>query len=122
MGLLDKIKHRTSKSGPSSSSTLDLPPPSPELPLEQSLPRYRKQKGLNLGSWFVLEQWIAPQAFKNAVKPGQSDHDIAKGKDAKAILEDHWDSWIKNEDWEWIRSKGFNSVRIPVSGFTITAY
>jgi len=41
--------------------------------------------------------------------------DVALGKDAKYILEDHWNNWITETDWEWIKERGFNAVRIPVS-------
>jgi aryl-phospho-beta-D-glucosidase BglC (GH1 family) len=41
--------------------------------------------------------------------------DVAQGGNAKAILEEHWDDWIKDEDWNWIKEHGYNSVRIPVS-------
>jgi glucan 1,3-beta-glucosidase len=112
MGLLDKLKERTTKS---SSDTHEFPPPTASLPLEQAIPRYRKQRGLNLGSWFVQERWINSSTFAKAVKTGQSDYDIAKGEDAKSILEHHWDSWIVEEDWIWMKERGFSSVRIPVS-------
>ena len=53
--------------------------------------------------------------FREAVKPKSSDMDVAQGGNAKAILEEHWDSWISDEDWNWIKEHGYNSVRIPVS-------
>ena len=112
MGLLDKIKNR--RSGPGSDNT-NFPPPAAPQPLgPAAIQRYRKQRGVNLGSWFVLERWICPQLFQTAAPPGQSDYDVARGKDAKQSLEAHWDGWIKDEDWKWIKAKGFNSVRIPV--------
>ena len=55
-----------------------------------------------------------PSVFQEAAKPKQSDLDVAKGKDAKRILEEHWDSWITDEDWKWMKEHGYNSVRIPV--------
>ena len=113
MGLFDKLKDRLD-SNPTSSVHFPSTGPGPPLGSD-SVDRYRKQRGLNLGSWFVLERWISAHPFRNAASPGQSDHDVAKGKDAKAVLEEHWDSWIKEEDWVWIKEKGFNSVRIPVS-------
>jgi len=67
------------------------------------------------GSWFVLERWIADGPFRSAVQPAQSDLDVALGKDAKYILEDHWNNWITETDWKWIKERGFNAVRIPVS-------
>jgi aryl-phospho-beta-D-glucosidase BglC (GH1 family) len=119
MPLLDslksKIKAKASESGiPGSSnltrSTHSSPPLGPD-----DVFRYRKQRGVNLGSWFVLEQWITPEPFKNAAGTKQADLDIARGKDAKAVLEHHWDTWITDEDWGWIKERGFNSVRLPVS-------
>lgn len=66
------------------------------------------------GCWFVLERWIAETPFAQAVPPGQSDLDVAKGAHAKEILERHWDSWITNNDFEWLAARGINAVRIPV--------
>lgn len=120
MGLFDKVKGKiqatASTPSSSSSSSQQFPPPPESQPLGPALiPRYRKQRGVNLGSWFVLEKWIAQGPFRNAASPGESDLDIAKGNDAKGILEAHWDGWIGEADWGWIKEKGYNSVRIPVS-------
>ncbi|KIJ59987.1 glycoside hydrolase family 5 protein [Hydnomerulius pinastri MD-312] len=81
---------------------------------EQVVYRCRKQRGVNLGSWFVLERWIAEAPFRLAAAPGQSDLDVARGSDAKEILERHWDSWITDRDFEWLAAKGINAVRIPI--------
>jgi len=114
MGLLSKIKDRVGSS--SSSGATDLPSAGPALPLEQSLARYRRQRGVNLGSWFTTENWLATQLYaQTAADPKGSDFDLARGKDAKAAMERHWDTWITDEDWQWIRDRGFNSVRLPVS-------
>jgi len=114
MGLLDNLKSKGSSS--SSTSVATFPPPPESLPLgSHDIPRYRKQRGVNLGSWFVLERWICPQAFQGAASPGQSDFDVARGSGAKGVLEAHWDRWITDEDWRWIKARGFNCVRLPVS-------
>lgn len=76
--------------------------------------RHRKQRGVNIGSWFVLERWIAEQPFRCAAAPCQSDLDVAKGAHAKEILENHWDSWISAEDFQWLSAMGINTVRIPI--------
>lgn len=67
------------------------------------------------GSWFVLERWITESPFQHALQPAQSDLDVARGINAKHILERHWDTWITEEDWAWISERGINTVRIPVS-------
>ncbi|KAG1731560.1 glycoside hydrolase family 5 protein [Suillus lakei] len=52
---------------------------------QQRLYRYRKQRGVNLGSWFVLERWVSESPFQGAAGSGQSDLDVAKGLHAKQI-------------------------------------
>ncbi|KAF7317837.1 Glucan 1,3-beta-glucosidase 3 [Mycena kentingensis (nom. inval.)] len=76
--------------------------------------RFRKQRGVNLGSWFVLERWITAHPFRSAAAPAQSDLDVARGHHARAILEEHYDNWITDADWTWIAQHGFNSVRLPI--------
>ncbi|KAI0353871.1 glycoside hydrolase [Trametes cingulata] len=81
--------------------------------------RYRKQRGVNLGSWFVLERWICDSPFHDAVAPAQSDLDVAKGSHAKEVLERHWDTWIVEDDWAWLAERGINTVRIPIGYYHI---
>ncbi|KAI0264435.1 glycoside hydrolase [Gloeopeniophorella convolvens] len=85
-----------------------------DFPTEQDLFRYRKQRGVNLGCWFVLERWIADYPFQGAASPGQSDHDVARGPNGRSILEAHWDAWVQEDDWKWIAERGLNAVRIPI--------
>ena len=62
----------------------------------------------------MLERWISAGPFRSAKHPAQSDLDVAHGSNAKAILEEHWDNWITEQDWIWLLDRGFNTVRIPV--------
>ena len=114
MGILDKLKNSASRAPPPSQQSYP-PPPAPHFLSPQDVYRYRHQRGVNLGSWFVLERWMASKPFEGAVAPGQSDLDVARGKNAKANLEAHWDSWVGDDDWRWIKKHGYNSVRLPVS-------
>ncbi|GLB43151.1 putative glycosyl hydrolase 5 (cellulase A) family protein [Lyophyllum shimeji] len=83
-------------------------------PTELLLCQYRKQRGVNLGSWFVLERWITDHPFRSAQAPAQSDLDVARGSNAKEILEEHWDNFIVEQDWAWIAERGMNAVRLPI--------
>jgi len=76
---------------------------------------YHPPQHVALGSWFVLERWITDSPFQHASQPAQSDLDVARGTNAKQILEKHWDTWITQEDWAWIAGRGINTLRIPVS-------
>ncbi|KAI0765919.1 glycoside hydrolase [Trametes elegans] len=127
---LDKVKHHfedadtgaaADHSQAASSVGVAAPPPAVRGPFpdEQDWYRYRKQRGVNLGSWFVLERWIAESPFHNAIAPGQSDLDVARGAHAREILEQHWDTWITADDWAWLAERGINTVRIPIGYYHI---
>ncbi|ORX33689.1 cytoplasm protein [Kockovaella imperatae] len=117
MGILDKLKDKMSTSSSSTHNAQSVMSSSQHTPRlgPESIFRYRKQLGVNLGSWFVLEKWITPGPFRNAASPGESDLDIAKGQEAKEIFERHWDEFITEDDWKWIKEHGFNSVRLPIA-------
>ncbi|KAE8147222.1 putative glucan endo-1,6-beta-glucosidase B [Aspergillus avenaceus] len=77
-----------------------------------------KIRGVNLGSQFVFEPWIAMQAWSAiGCKDEKSEYDcVAKlGQDAanKAFAR-HWKSWITRNDIDEIRRYGLNTIRIPV--------
>ncbi|KAG8926337.1 Glucan 1,3-beta-glucosidase 3 [Tulasnella sp. 417] len=76
--------------------------------------RYRKMRGVNLGSWFTLEPWIVQAPYRSASGTRASDLDVAKGKNAQDIIEDHWENFITDEDWEWLVERGINTVRLPI--------
>ena len=127
-----KFMHAFDKvTGPQTQHTHSVQMPMQRLGAEADIWRMRKQRGVNLGgislceetwhiltllvgSWFTLERWIASGPFVNAVGPGQAELHLARGPNARAILEHHWDTWIVDSDWQWLAQHGFNTVRIPV--------
>ncbi|KAJ3838851.1 glycoside hydrolase family 5 protein [Lentinula raphanica] len=77
-----------------------------------------KVRGVNLGGWLVLEPWITPSIFDNTGNPnivdeytfGQmQDHATALG-----VLQNHWNTWITESDFEAIAAAGLNHVRLPI--------
>lgn len=66
------------------------------------------------GSWFTLEPWIVQAPYRSASGIRASDLDVAKGKNAQDIIEDHWENFITSDDWEWLVERGINTVRLPV--------
>jgi hypothetical protein len=75
--------------------------------------RYRQQQSVNLGSWFVQEQWMVPSLFTCAAGNKQAELDIANGwgsvDNARQVLEKHWDTWITEDDFAYLASIG-NSI------------
>ncbi|KAL7412317.1 glycoside hydrolase superfamily [Mrakia frigida] len=82
--------------------------------------RHRYWRGVNLGSWFTLEPWITSHPFRSSLSPGaHSDLDIVQSPklslaQKKALLEKHWDEWIGEEDFKWLKGRGINTVRLPI--------
>ncbi|KAF8129670.1 glycoside hydrolase superfamily [Mycena galopus ATCC 62051] len=66
--------------------------------------------GAAAGSWFVLERWITDAPFGHAAPPAKSDLDVARGGNARSILEAHYDSWITEADFAWISDRGLNTI------------
>ncbi|KAJ7172603.1 glycoside hydrolase [Mycena filopes] len=85
--------------------------------------RYRTQRGVNLGSWFVHENWMTPSLFTGAAGRKLSELDIASGWHspdcARQILEAHWDSFITADDFSSLSSKGINTVRLPIGYWSL---
>ncbi|KAI0082754.1 glycoside hydrolase [Panus rudis PR-1116 ss-1] len=80
--------------------------------------RYRQQQSVNLGSWFVHEDWMTQSLFKCAAGKKVSELDIAQGwgsqTNARALLERHWDTFINQSDFNYLASIGINTVRMPI--------
>mmetsp|Transcript_11156 Transcript_11156/g.24626 ORF Transcript_11156/g.24626 Transcript_11156/m.24626 type:complete len:633 (-) Transcript_11156:25-1923(-) len=82
--------------------------------VEQTQSRWR---GVNLGGWLVLEQWMAPDLFENLVPNSQDEHTLmSKGGDrARQAVTEFRDTFIRFEDLQWLSDvAGINAVRLPV--------
>jgi len=82
----------------------------------------QKIRGVNIGGWLVTEPWITPSLYDRA-NQNRPQKDIVDeytlgqklGHDAAmALLRDHWNTWVRWEDFNKIKQSGFNVVRIPI--------
>lgn len=82
------------------------------------LPSSSKIRGVNLGSLFIIEPWMANDAWTSMGCSGQqSEFDCMKalGQTAgNAAFQSHWNSWITQDDIRQIAALGLNTIRIPV--------
>jgi len=70
-------------------------------------------RGVNLGGWFVLEQWMRPELFEGVSGPDETV--FCKEKpNAHDVLEAHWNHFITESDIIQLQQQGVNSVRVPV--------
>jgi glucan 1,3-beta-glucosidase len=73
-----------------------------------------KLRGVNLGSWLVLEKWMVPSLFTGLEATDETTWCAELGKAAVEKLRAHWNTFITREDFVWLASVGINAVRIPV--------
>ncbi|KAI4106808.1 MAG: hypothetical protein L6R37_002010 [Teloschistes peruensis] len=82
------------------------------------LPSSDKIRGVNLGSQFVIEPWMANDEWNKMGCGGQeSEFDcVSKLGQARAdsVWATHWATWTTKDDITKMQSYGLNAIRIPV--------
>lgn len=77
-----------------------------------------KIRGVNLGSLFVFEPWIANSEWNNIGCGGQeSEFDCVMNTGqarSDAAFQKHWDTWITQGDLDEMMAYGINTIRIPL--------
>ncbi len=73
-----------------------------------------KLRGVNLGSWLVLEKWMVPSLFNGLQATDETSWCVEMGARAAEKLHQHWNSFITRDDFAWLAQIGINAVRIPV--------
>jgi len=104
-------------------SLLALSSASPITPLKRGLSfdyNGQKVRGVNTGGWFVLEPWITPSIFEGNNAVDEYTFTQQLGKDAaQSKLQQHWDSWITESDFQQMARAGLNHVRIPIGYWSV---
>ena len=71
----------------------------------------------------VHEQWMTPSLFGCAAGDQVSELDIASGwgsRDAaRSLLEQHWDTFVNDSDFQYLSSIGINTVRLPIGYWSL---
>ncbi|CAG8693227.1 2553_t:CDS:2, partial [Acaulospora morrowiae] len=90
-------------------------------PLNQPFP-YGKQpvRGVNLGGWLVLEPFITPSLFNASGVVDEYTLCASLGPDAaKETLDNHYSTFITEQDFADIAQAGLDHVRIPFGHWAI---
>jgi len=74
----------------------------------------KKLRGVNLGSWLVIEKWMVPSLFEGLSAKDETSFCVELGEQAQPRLKQHWETFITEDDFIWLASIGINAVRIPV--------
>ncbi|KAK7535604.1 glucan endo-1,6-beta-glucosidase B [Phyllosticta citricarpa] len=81
-----------------------------------------KIRGVNAGSQYILEPWMAADVWQNTLGCGdaQAERQCVETTyngdmdAAGAAWQTHWDSWITQDDIRQMVAYGLNTIRIPV--------
>ncbi|WWC70062.1 uncharacterized protein I206_104007 [Kwoniella pini CBS 10737] len=85
-----------------------------------------KVRGVNLGGWFILENWMMPSFLE--VEPlnesyinDEWTYTSTLGKEESlSRLENHWDTYITEDDFKRFANYSLNTVRIPMGYWSWT--
>ncbi|USW49386.1 Putative glycoside hydrolase, family 5, glycoside hydrolase superfamily [Septoria linicola] len=69
-------------------------------------------RGVNIGSWLVLEKWMVSDLSEGTNATDQYTFDSTLNAEGK--LNVHWDSYFTEADVASIASWGINALRIPI--------
>lgn len=98
---------------------------------ESKLARFgsKTTRGINIGSWLILENWQTPSLF---LQPDIADKNIldewswlttlGKSNETAARLDEHFSTWITRDDFVQIKELGLNTVRLPVPFWAFAEY
>jgi len=96
-----------------------------------AFPFLTKIRGVNLGSWMVLEPWITPGLFYQFIGGHEENTgldmwtfcEVLGPEEGNRQLRNHWETWVTEDI---IRSlsedMGINSVRLPVGDWMYVPY
>lgn len=76
-----------------------------------------KIRGVNLGSYFVMEPWMSYAEWYHmgcGSYEAESDCVQALGSDVAQAFLTHWDTWISKPDLARMHSYGINTIRVPI--------
>ncbi|KZP09032.1 glycoside hydrolase family 5 protein [Athelia psychrophila] len=84
-------------------------------------------RGVNIGGLFVLEPFISPalfQAYPDAIDEWSLSEAIAANTSTtlQAVLEDHYNTFITEEDIAQIAGAGLNWIRVPIPYWAIETW
>jgi glucan 1,3-beta-glucosidase len=86
--------------------------------------------GTNAGGWMVLEPWITPSLFYRFLGKGNDTTpraafdsytlcDSLGAVEGNKLMRAHWSSWITEDVFKNMSTRGVEIVRLPVGDWTL---
>jgi len=94
-------------------TTLD---PTPALAADPASPRPAASplRGVNLGNWLILEKWMKPSLFAGVKAGDEYTLCHALGERAESVIREHRETYITEDDFDWLAQRGIDSIRLPI--------
>ncbi|MBN2540440.1 MAG: cellulase family glycosylhydrolase [Bacilli bacterium] len=73
-----------------------------------------KIRGVNLGGWLVLEQWMTPELYHGYDAKDEFHLLEQLGESRFDVLKRHRDNFITEADFDWLHTHGINVIRLPI--------
>ncbi|ORY84767.1 glycoside hydrolase superfamily, partial [Protomyces lactucae-debilis] len=84
-----------------------------------------KARGVNLGNWLILEEWMDSGYYQQAAPGAQADEwsfCATLGKEACELqLQAHWTTYVTASDIQALQQAGINLLRIPIGHWALVA-
>ncbi len=74
-------------------------------------------RGINLGSWFVLEKWMTPALFLGT--DARNEFELSRTKEGRARIQKHHATYITKKDLVWLKKHGVDILRVPIGHWTL---
>lgn len=76
-------------------------------------------QGVNIGGWFIPENWLTPSLFS---RTGAIDLDtLLQTKEGRQQYQAHLDSFITEDDFKWLADRAVKFIRLPVGYWALKA-
>ncbi|TVY39426.1 Glucan 1,3-beta-glucosidase [Lachnellula subtilissima] len=99
----------SSTSGPATSATKSDAGSSSTSTADPKIPFLR---GVNLGGWLVLEEWMNADLFQDTL--AIDEYSFSSTSNASEALAEHWATFITQDDIASLVGTGINALRIPI--------
>jgi glucan 1,3-beta-glucosidase len=73
--------------------------------------------GVNVGGWLILEKWLTPSVFEGT--PARDEWSLSQTEEGRARIQRHRDTFIKEDDFKWLKDHGITILRLPVPYWAI---
>ena len=74
--------------------------------------KHHALRGVNLGGWLIVEQWMTPSLFRG-IEDAYDEYTLSQTEDGRKRVRRHRRTFIQESDFAWLAAHEIELVRIP---------